>query len=142
MLLWLSIGVTLIGIILLIIRNHISFRKVRTREALRYTGWIPVIIGGLLTLVMAISLASTYISLDGEIASYHERYDAFVARYENANWYDRDEIAQSIQKWNEALAYNQAMQKNFWLDPLIPDVYDQFKIIPLKRLEADPHEDS
>lgn len=138
MLLCLSIGVTLIGIILLIIRKHISFRKWRTLEALKYAGWIPVIIGGLLTLAMAISLAFTYISLDGEIASYHEQYDALVARYENVNWYDRDEIAQSIQEWNEALAYNQAMQKNFWLDPLIPDIYDQFKIIPLKKTGGGP----
>lgn len=142
MLLWLSIGVTLIGIILLIVRRFISFRKRRTHEALGYLGGIPAVIGGILTLVMAIALAFTYISLDGEIASDHERYDALVARYENANWYERDEIAQSIQKWNEALANNQAMQKNFWLDPLIPDVFDQFKFIPLKRLEADPHEDS
>ena len=142
MLLWLSIGVTLIGIILLIIRRFISFRKWRTREALGYLGGIPAVIGGILTLVMAIALAFTYISLDGEIESDHERYNALVARYENANWYDRDEIAQSIQEWNESLANNQAMQKNFWLDPLIPDVFDQFKFIPLKRLEADPHEDS
>lgn len=142
MLLWLSIGATLIGIILLIIQNHINFRKWRTREALSYAGWITAIIGGILTLVMAISLALTYISLDGEIASDHERYNALVARYENATWYDRDEIAKAIQHWNESLANNQSMQKNFWLDPLIPDVYDQFELIPLKRLEAKAHEDS
>lgn len=142
MLLWLSIGVTLIGIILLFIRHFISFRNWRTHKALGYLGGIPAVIGGLLTLTMAISIAIACISLDGQIASDHERYDALVARYENANWYERDEIAQSIQEWNESLANNQAMQKNFWLDPLIPDVYDQFKIIPLKRLEADPHEDS
>lgn len=142
MLLWLSIGVTIIGIILLIIRRFISFRKWRTHKALWYMGAIPAVIGGILTVTMVAALAITYISLDGEIASDHERYNALVARYENANWYDRDEIAQSIQKWNESLANNQAMQKNFWLDPLIPDVFDQFKFIPLKRLEADPHEDS
>lgn len=141
MLLWLSIGATLIGIILLIIRHFISFRNWRTHKVLGYLGGIPVIIGGILTMIMVAALAITYISLDGEIASDHERYNALVARYENANWYDRDEIAQSIQEWNEALANNQAMQKNFWLDPLIPDVFDQFKFIPLKRLEADPHED-
>ena len=139
MLLWLSIGVTLIGIILLIIRARLSFRHYK---ALGYMGAIPAVVGGILTMTMVAALAITYISLDGEIASDHERYNALVARYENANWYDRDEIAQSIQKWNEALANNQAMQKNFWLDPLIPDVFDQFKFIPLKRLEADPHEDS
>ena len=142
MLLWVSIGVTLIGVILLFIRRFISFRKWRTHKALGYMGAIPAVIGGILTMTMVAALAITYISLDGEIASDHERYNALVARYENANWYDRDEIAQSIQEWNESLANNQAMQKNFWLDPLIPDVFDQFKFIPLKRLEADPHEDS
>lgn len=139
MLLWLSIGATLIGIILLIIRSRISFyHHRRTHAALGYLGGIPAVIGGLLVLSMAIVLAITYISLDGEIASDHERYNALVARYENANWYDRDEIAKSIQEWNEALANNQAMQKNFWLDPLIPDVFDQFKFIPLKKTGGGP----
>ena len=74
---------------------------------------------------------------DAHIASHKVKYDSLVYQLEN-DIYDNDndlgkrELYKEIQTWNENLAYNRKIQKNFWIGIYYADIYDQFKFIELK----------
>lgn len=38
-------------------------------------------------------------------------------------------ILEQVKEWNEDLAYNQNIQKDFWLGCYFPNIYDQFEFI-------------
>ena len=95
--------------------------------------WGSVIIGGFATVIMTIVLLVNWIGIDGSVSSWHVQQKSLEARYEQAQWPNRESIAKDIEEWNTDLAWNQAMQDNFWFDPLIPDVYEQFDLIDISK---------
>lgn len=79
----------------------------------------------------------SYACLDGYIAANEARYESLVYQYEN-DVYENDndlgkrELFEDIQEWNESVLKKQANQDDFWIGIYIPDIYDQFKTIPLE----------
>lgn len=46
---------------------------------------------------------------------------------------DNQYIRPDIISWNEKIKYNKKYQKDFWVGPYIPNVYDQFDIITIEE---------
>lgn len=95
--------------------------------------WGSVLIVGFATVVMTIILLVEWVGIDGNVASWHVRQESLQTRYEQAQWPNRESIAKEIEEWNTDLAWKKTMQDNFWFDPLIPDVYDQFDLIDISK---------
>ena len=89
------------------------------------------------TIVLSLGAIFGHITARGQIAENEQRYDSLVYQLEN-NLYDNDndlgkkELYNQIQSWNEDLAYYKAVQRDFWLGFLYPNIYDEFKFIELK----------
>lgn len=99
--------------------------------------WVTgIFLSALATLISLIIIGDAYINTGGYIAACDERYESLVYQLEN-DIYDNDndlgkrELMADIQEWNEDLAYNRAMQKNFWVGIYYPNIYDQFEFIEL-----------
>lgn len=96
------------------------------------------VFGGFAVFVLGIFLIANHIEVDGKIAGMREEYTSLVYQYEN-DIYENDndlgkrELMNDIQSWNENLAYNQALQNDFWVGIFIPDIYDQFEFIELEK---------
>lgn len=105
-------------------------------------GWfnvslMAVVVGGLVSLIMACFIVSAHLGVDGYIKKLNAHYDSMVYQYEN-DIYDNDndlgkrELMVEINSWNESLAYKQEVQDDFWIGIFYPNIYDQFEQIPLK----------
>lgn len=105
-------------------------------------GWsnvslIATIVGGLVSLIMAALIISAHLGVDGYVKQLQTHYESMVYQYEN-NIYDNDndlgkrELIVEINSWNEALAYKQTVQDDFWIGIFYPNIYDQFEFIELK----------
>ena len=46
---------------------------------------------------------------------------------------DSEYIRPDIITWNEKIKYNKKYQKDFWVGPYIPNVYDQFDVITVEE---------
>jgi len=84
-------------------------------------------------------MAANYIGISADIAAEQVRYDSLIEQaengyYENDNDVGKKELANQIQAWNEDLAKYQNLQRDFWIGILIPNIYDQFKPIPMNLL--------
>ena len=88
-------------------------------------------------LISLVVIACCYIGVDGHVDAMHVRYDMLTYQYEN-NIYDNDndlgkrELMEDIRNWNEGLAWNKRMQRDFWIGIYIPDIYNQFESIKLE----------
>lgn len=88
-------------------------------------------------LISLIVIACCYIGVDGYVDVMHVRYGMLTYQYEN-NIYDNDndlgkrELMEDIRNWNEDLAWNKRMQRDFWIGIYIPDIYNQFESIKLE----------
>ena len=100
--------------------------------------WIILILT-IVCIIWGIKTADSWnISADGTVAKDTARYEMLVYQYEN-DIYDNDndlgkrDLMMDIQDWNEDLAYYKKMQHNFWIGIYIPDVFDEFEYIELKK---------
>ena len=130
MLFWMTIIVTILGLLLF----EILFK--RDFELLYIiSGVISLLTAAALLIEIAV-LAVNYISVDGHIQKLNIRHDMLVYQYEN-DIYDNDndlgkrELIEDIQNWNEDLASRKENQDNVWIGIFIPDIYDQFEFIEL-----------
>ena len=130
MLFWMTIIVTILGIILYEILFEHDFELLYI-----ISGVISLLAAAALLIEIAV-LAVNYISVDGYIQKLNIRHDMLVYQYEN-DIYDNDndlgkrELIEDIQKWNEDLASIKENQDNVWIGIFIPDIYDQFEFIEL-----------
>lgn len=73
-----------------------------------------------------------------DVASKKETYEALCYKVQSEEVRDEfgllnKEIVDEIQEWNEEIASKQTMQDDFWIGIYIPNVYDEFERIPLKK---------
>lgn len=128
MILWITLGVMVIGIIGVIFIDT-------------WSDWWTVAsviscITGIAIFFMSLHLIVEYAGVESYVERMNARYEMLTYQYEN-NFYDNDndvgkyELIQEIQEWNEDLAARKISQYNFWYGIFIPDIYDQFEFINL-----------
>lgn len=133
MLFFIALGVLIIGIVLLVLREHYVFRSV----ALENTGITFTVLGAFAVIICLVFLSVCYFGINGRVALNNQRYEILTYQYEN-NLYDNDndlgkkELINQIQEWNEDLAWYKANQKDLWIGIFIPNVFDQFEFIDLE----------
>lgn len=132
MLFWIFLVITVVGIAVPIAAWD------RDCESVFAISLFLDILSGFAVIISIIFLCNNYFEVDGKIASMHEEYASLVYQYEN-DIYENDndlgkrELMNDIQSWNENLAYNQALQNDFWIGIFIPDIYDRFEFIELEK---------
>lgn len=111
---------------------------IKTADSWNISGLIMAVVMSIVFLISLGIFICIHISADGIIAADKARYEMLVYQYEN-DIYDNDndlgkrDLMMDIQDWNEDLAYYKKMQHNFWIGIYIPDVFDEFEYIELKK---------
>ena len=130
MLFWMTIIVTILGLLLFEILFEHDFEI-----SCVILGVISLLAAAALLIEIAV-LAVNYISADGYVQKMNVRHDMLVYQYEN-DIYDNDndlgkrELIEDIQNWNEDLASRKENQDDAWVGIFIPDIYDQLEFIEL-----------
>ena len=130
MLFWMTIIVTVLGLILFEILFERDF------ELLYIISGVISLFAACALFIESVVLAVNYMSVDGHVQKMNVRHDMLVYQYEN-DIYDNDndlgkrELIEDIQDWNEDLASCKENQDNTWIGIFIPDIYDQFEFIEL-----------
>ena len=90
------------------------------------------------TIIMLIALFITYIECPKTEARWQEHYVALNTRIENQMYYpwDRQQLIEDVQKWNEDLAAQQAAKKNIWIAVFNPESIEGLDKINLERIDC------
>jgi hypothetical protein len=56
--------------------------------------------------------------------------------YGNEYGIGKKELVKEIQSWNEDIAGYKKLQRNIWIGVFVPDIYDDYKFIPLDKNSA------
>jgi hypothetical protein len=104
-------------------------------------GAFITIAGGLFLLIAITAFVVTHIGIDAKKAEYDIRYESLTYQWENdfyGNEYGigKKELVKEIQSWNEDIAGYKKLQRNIWIGVFVPDIYDDYKFIPLDKNSA------
>lgn len=119
MLLYICLGILVMGIIIYII----------------YDDYAPILaIGSVVTVISIFILFCTYLGIDGQIESMKQEYQAIMYKMKSEDARDKfgflnKQIIDEVQEWNCDLAFNKENQKDFWIGIYIPNIYDEFEYI-------------
>jgi len=103
-----------------------------------------VLISGIIALpaafgaaIMLIVLAMTYIGCPRTEAIWKERYASLNTRIENHMYYpwDRENLIEEVQKWNEDFAAQEKAQKNIWVAIFNPESIEGLDKIDLEKIK-------
>ena len=90
--------------------------------------------------ILLVIIIGNNTSAVGEKSKLEQRYEALV--YKSQTESIRDEFGivnkdyiDEVQEWNEAIASNQRMQRDFWLGIFVPNIYDDFELIDLDSIQ-------
>ena len=110
----------------------------KDKEGLSLLSAIVAFASGAAAVIMAIVLFITYIECPGTEAKLQERYVALNTRIENHMYYpwDRQQLIEDVQKWNENLVAQQAAQKNIWVAFFHPESIEGLDKINLERIDC------
>ena len=134
MLFWLFVIITVVGMALLVLYDHLS---IYCDEWALNIGMPMAIMGGIAVLISIVIITFSNVGLDAKVERYNARYESLVYQYEN-DIYENDndlgkkELMDDIQEWNEDVSYYKELQYDFWLGIYCPNIYDQFEKIELK----------
>lgn len=130
MLFWLVVAALVISIIVIAIKNKISYDYHIVVDASEV---ISVVLG-VVILFMTVAICISNFDADAKAAKYKERYDSLVYQYENEIYCDDNvvyDLLTDIREYNEDLAYYQEIQDDFWIGVFYPNIFDQFELIEL-----------
>lgn len=130
MLFWLVVAALVISIIVIAIKNKISYDYHIVVDAYEV---ISVVLG-VVILFMTVAICISNFDADAKAAKYKERYDSLVYQYENEIYCDDNvvyDLLTDIREYNEDLAYYQEIQDDFWIGVFYPNIFDQFELIEL-----------
>lgn len=88
--------------------------------------------------ISLIGIGANHFELEAKIEANRVRYEMLRYQYEN-DMYDNDndvgkyELIKDIRCWNENLAENKKLQRDFWIGIYIPNIYDDFEFISLEK---------
>ena len=87
--------------------------------------------------IMLIVLALTYIGCPRTEAVWKERYASLNTRIENHMYYlwDRENLIEEVQKWNEDLSAQEKAQKNIWVAIFNPESIEGLDKIDLEKIK-------
>ena len=102
------------------------------------TGGFITFISVIALIVMFILSCIYYSDARATVSQLSQKYNALIYKATEKDFRDdfgilNKSIIDEVQQWNEELAYNQALQYNFWVGNLIPNIYDQFEFIEYKE---------
>lgn len=129
MLFWLFVILGVVGVVISI--------KYEFEIGLSTIGAIIGFICSIAVVISLICIAVDYTTVDATIEKYNVRYETLCYKMESENIRDEfgllnKEIIDDIQGWNEDIVFKQKIQDNFWVGIYYPNIYNQFKAIPLK----------
>lgn len=117
-------------------RNENKLRKFlyQNDDIIEYSGWVTVVVSGIIMTIMIIIFACNYIGVNAQVEKAKERYNAIAYKVESGACRDEfgllnKEVIDEIQDWNEHVTYYKNFQKDFWVGIFVPNVYDQFETI-------------
>ena len=97
-------------------------------------------ISTVITCILLIIIIINNVSAVGGKVGLEQRYEALV--YKSQTESIRDEFGlvnkdyiDEVQEWNENIASNQRMQRDFWLGIFIPNIFDDFELIDLDSIQ-------
>ena len=134
MLFWLFVIITVVGMALLVLYDHLL---IDCDEWALNIGMPMTIMGWIAVLISIVIITFSNVGLDAKVERYNARYDSLVYQYEN-DIYENDndlgkkELMDDIQEWNEDVSYYKELQYDFWLGIYYPNIYDRFEKIELK----------
>ena len=135
MLLWTTIGLFLVGLLLLNVGHRFWLKSVR----LDSVGAGMTVIFGFIMILALISMATTYAGVDAEIAKKQQHHDFLVAQYKTGVYdrsvYSKYNLLQKIDEWNCDLAEKQKLTHNYWVGIFVPDYYDDLEYITVNLFE-------
>jgi len=87
--------------------------------------------------IMLIVLALTYIDCPRTEAIWKERYASLNIRIENHLYYpwDRENLIEEVQKWNEDFVAQEKAQKNIWVGIFNPKSIEGLDKIDLEKIK-------
>lgn len=144
MLFWLCLTVLIVGIGLVTVgkmewfdtRNENKLREFlyQNNYTIESSGWITVVISGIIMVIMVIVFACSYIGINAQVEKTKEQYNAITYKVESGACRDEfgllnKEVIDEIQDWNESITYYKNIQKDFLVGIFVPNVYDQFETI-------------
>lgn len=94
----------------------------------------PVVIA---TIIMSIVLIITYVSCPRTEAKWQEQYASLNTRIEEHMYYpwERGQLIQEVQDWNEAFSAQKAAQSNLWVSIFNPESIEGLDKIDLTRID-------
>lgn len=87
---------------------------------------------------MLIVIICQHCGIDAQLQKWRETYSALNFKLESGACRDEfgllsKEIIDEIQHWNEDVAYNKRIQRDFWMGIFYPNVFDEFETIDYER---------
>ena len=130
MLLWITIGLFLVGILLLNVGHR--FKRLR-RAGLDEVGAGMTVIFGFIMILSLVAMAITYIGVDAEFVKHEEHRGFLVVQYKTGI-YDGSALSQynllqKIDEWNCMLAEKQKLTHDYWVGIFVPDYWDDLDYI-------------
>ena len=133
MLLWTTVGLTVVGFLLYLIGS--KTHNYTVKEA---GGGMTAIFVVILAL-MLISLVSLNVGNDGDLAKKQKQQEFLTVQYRTGVYddsvYSQYNLLQKIDDWNCQLARMQKLTHNYWIGIFIPDYWDELDYITVNLFE-------
>ncbi len=136
MLLWTTIGLFLVGILLLNVGHR--FKRLR-RVGLDDLGAGMTVIFAFIMIIALTAMAVNYICADAAIAKKQQHQEFLVAQYKTGVYdglaLSQYHLLQQIDEWNCSLAEKQKLTHDYWVGIFLPNYYDDLEYITVNLFE-------
>lgn len=109
----------------------------RGKDILSLLTFIPGGLSACIAVIMVIIIAMSLINCPRTEARWEERYASLNTRIDEHiySFYDRGQLVQDVQEWNEDLAAAKVSRNNIWICVFYPESLEKVEKIDLGRIE-------